>query len=154
MTRLTWCGVLVVSFAGQAPAQNQTPASTAQPQLNPLLYSGTPVGTAVLKPVGTQFQTVGQRQGTNIGMNQATWQQDPIPVGGKLIDLKNSVAPVPMSSLPPALRTQEPKSLFDQIYDKWATSLGLKKADEAKTGYVPGMTRRAKERRERRWIWD
>ena len=153
MARVLIAGLMVCGFAAevtaQAPQQNTTP-----PPLNPLLSTGVPVGTAVLKPVGTQFNPVGQQAGATIGSSSPTWHQDPIPAGGQLINLNNSVAPVPISSLPPALRPQEKPSLFDQIYNKWATSIGLKRPEEEKTGYVPGMTRRAKERKEKRWIWD
>jgi hypothetical protein len=140
----------VIGASAQTPQQNATP-----PLLNPLLTTGTPVGTPVLKPIGSQLQQVGQQQGTNVGSQTPTWRQDPLPPGGKVIDLRNSVAPVPASSLPPALRPQEPMSLWDQIYSTWASALGLNKpAQQQNNGYVPGMTRRAKERREKRWIWD
>src|SRR5262245_53863538 len=153
MTRLLMVCLVASVFVAGARAQTQQ-QSSPPPPLNPLLTTGTPVGTPVLKPIGTQFNQVGQKQGTNIGSSTPTWQQDPLPPGGQLINLKNSVAPVPMSSLPPALRPQEKPSLFDQIYTKWASTLGLTKPPEQKTGYVPGMTRRAKERKEKRWIWD
>jgi hypothetical protein len=154
MLRYLILGVCVGGFAATSSAQTAQQTPPTPPPLNPLLTTGTPVGTPVLKPVGTQFNPVGQKAGTSIGSSTPTWNQDPIPPGGQLINLKNSVAPVPMSSLPPVLRTQEKPSLFDQFYTKWATTLGLKKPDEEKSGYVPGMTRRAKERREKRWIWD
>src|SRR5580765_80146 len=82
----------------QQPPTNQTP-----PPLNPLLTTGTPVGTPIMKSVGAQFPQVGQSQGTALGSNPAMpWRQDPIPPGGKVVDLRNSVAPVPAASLPPA----------------------------------------------------
>jgi hypothetical protein len=136
-------------------ASGQTQQTSVAPQINPLLTTGTPVGTAMLTPIGSQQQKVGQQVGSGPNNGQMQWRQDPLPPGGQLIDLKNSVAPVPQSSLPPVLRTQESSSLIDQIYTKWATSLGLiEPASTPNNGYVPGMTRRAKERREKRWIWD
>jgi hypothetical protein len=154
MYRVILAGVAACAYSAgllaQAPQQN-----TAPPPLNPLLTTGTPIGTPILKPIGTQVQPVGQRQGSNLNTQSPEWRQDPLPPGGKLIDLKNAVAPVPMSSLPPALRTQESPSLLDQIFAKWSAGLGLSKpAQQTNNGYVPGMTRRAKERRERKWIWD
>ncbi len=133
----------------------QTNTTQTQSLLNPLLTTGTPIGTPMLTPIGSQFQQVGQQPGQNIGTSQPVWRQDAIPPGGQLINLNNSVAPVPMSSLPPVLRQQESPSFFDQIYNKWASTLGFSKPPEdVKSGYIPGMTRRAKERKERRWIWD
>src|SRR5262245_48068386 len=153
MARFPIGGIAICLCCVHGSAQSPQPSATP-PTLNPLLTTGTPIGTPVLKPIGSQFQQVGQKPGTSLGSGTPTWHQDPVPSGGKLIDLKNSVAPVPLSSLPPALRTEEKPSLMDQFFSKWASTLGLSKPAQQKTGYVPGMTRRAKERKEKRWIWD
>ena len=72
MARVVIAGLMVCGFAvevaAQAPQQNQTP-----PPLNQLLTTGTPVGTPVLKPVGTQFNPVGQQAGSTIGSSTPTW---------------------------------------------------------------------------------
>jgi hypothetical protein len=155
MVRITSAGLLALVLATNSWAQTQQTNSTPiQNLLNPLLSTGTPVGTPLLMPIGSQFQQVGQQPGANVGTSPTTWRQDAIPPNGQVIDLKNSVAPVPLSSLPPALRSQQSPGFWDQVYNKWASVLGFSNPETPKSGYIPGMTRRAKERRERRWIWD
>ena len=129
-----------------------TSVSVAQ---QPTLFSsGTPVGTPMLRSVGVQAPPaappVGQKVGTNPTAPKGT--SSPTPPGFQF-DLKNVVAPVDPSFLPPALRPPQNQSLYDTAFKKWAEAFGLAKPPEQRVTFTPGMSRRNRER-DRQWWRD
>jgi hypothetical protein len=124
-------------------------------EANPLLSSGTPVGSPLLKSVGTPVASAAPKVGTPVGTPPGGQpNQSSIPPGFNF-DLKNVVAPVNAEYLPPALRPQQKESLYEAAFRKWLEAFGLSKPPEIKNTFTPGMSRRNRERaRERAWWRD
>jgi hypothetical protein len=154
MKRVLALSVLYTSLTATLIAQSPN-AQTGQPVQNPFFGTGTVVGKPVLKQVGSLVNPAAPKVGQSLGNNPGEiWKVDPLPAGGQVVDLRNSIAPVPASSLPPGLRPKESENIFEKVYNKWALAIGITKPSVPNNGYVPGMTRRAKERRDKANWWN
>lgn len=131
-------------------------AASAQTEgTNPLLSSGTPVGSPLLKSVGTPIAKAAPKVGSPVGTPPGGQPNQSTPPPGFNFDLKNVVAPVNPEYLPPSLRPQQKESLYDAAFKKWLEAFGLSKPPEVKNNFTPGMSRRNRERaRERNWWRD
>jgi hypothetical protein len=127
-------------------------SSVAVAQQPSLFSQGTPVGTAMLRPIGQQAPAVAPPVGQKVGTKPTTPKTQPPPPGFNF-DLKNVVAPVDPASLPPALRPQQNQSLYEAAFRKWAEAFGLSKPAEQKVTFTPGMSRRNRDR-DRQWWRD
>lgn len=130
-------------------------AALAQPP-SPYPMPGTIVGRPVLAPVGTAFPKVGTNPGTPIGYTGPDGR--PINVGqrpaGQVIDLTNLAAPL-SAPLPPDLAGTRPKGTIEKLYDKWREMLGFAPGPTQPTNtWVPGLSRRNRERKQAQWRRD
>ncbi|QEL16068.1 hypothetical protein [Limnoglobus roseus] len=128
--------------------------ASAQSVLSPFATTGVPVGKPVFTAVGANQPAVGTKVGQAIGYvgpdgNPITTQRPP----GQVVDLTNLAAPI-SAPLAPGLTDNQPKSMFEQIYDKWRAAIGLTKPATVAANYTPGLSRRNRERRAMAWIRD
>jgi hypothetical protein len=125
--------------------------ASAQSSATSPLTGGTAVGTPVR--VGSLQPKVGSNVGTPVGY--AGPDGKPINTqkpAGTVVDLKNLSAPL-IAPLPPGL--EQPKSAFQVAYDKWKAMLGFSKPKEdLSTNWVPGISRRNRERHKPDWRRD
>ena len=119
-------------------------AASAQAQY--VMPGGTPVGRAVIEPVGTQqtqvgtqFPKIGKPAGFYGPSGQFTTEKPVQPV----VDLKNVVAPYP--GMP-----GEPKDFWDRLYDRSMKAMGINQPKIVQQNWTPGLARRNRERREER----
>lgn len=142
-----------LSFSGLVVAGAVASAQTNG--TNPLLSSGTPVGSPLMKSVGTPVAAAAPKVGTPVGTPPGGQpNQSALPPSFNF-DLKNVVAPVNPEYLPPSLRPQQKESLYEAAFKKWLEAFGLAKPPEIKNNFTPGMSRRNRERaRERSWWRD
>src|SRR5262245_19264372 len=93
---ISWGGVFAVGIAASAQSEGT----------NPLLASGTPVGSPLLKSVGTPIAKAAPKVGSTVGTPPGGQPNQTTPPPGFNFDLKNVVAPVNPEYLPPSLRPQ------------------------------------------------
>jgi hypothetical protein len=109
---------------------------------------GTPVGTPVR--VGGLQPKVGNNVGTPVGYSGPDGR--PINVqrpAGTVVNLNNLSAPL-VAPLPPGL--EQPRSIFQTTYDRWKSLLGFSRpTEDLSTNWVPGISRRNRERH--KWEW-
>lgn len=142
---------ILLSFAGILFA---TSVASAQSILSPFATSGVPVGKPVFTAVGQNAPAVGTKPGQAIGYTGPDGQ--PISMQrppGQVVDLTNLAAPI-TGPLAPGLSDNQPKSIFQQVYDKWRSAIGLDKPTTLTTNYTPGLSRRNRERRAMAWMRD
>ena len=132
MRAIMVCSALV-GCAGAASAQYVMPG-------------GTPVGRAMITPVGTQqegvgtkFPKVGQPAGYRGTDGTITTEKPAQPN----VDLKNVVAPYP--GMP-----GEGPDFWDRLYDRSMRAMGINQPKIVQQNYTPGLSRRNRERREER----
>lgn len=129
----------VSTVSGQGP----TPVPATQPGVPAAGFEmpGTTVGRPSVQPVGTQVGTrlpdVGTKLGSAVGGYGAN-----SPFGGQwpTVNPDQVVAPYPQQPGPAA-------DFWDKLAQRWAAAFDPPKPPETK--WVPGSTRRARERRER-----
>jgi hypothetical protein len=147
-------GVLAAAADGQTPITPTMPTPPTPPAV-PSPFAGVPVGTPLLKPIGQQVGTAVPKSGTPLGYHGP----DGKPINtekppGQVIDLSNLAAPL-TAPLPPGLDAK-PKSVFQQVYDKWRSALGLTKPATPGTttnNWTPGLARRNRERKQQQAMW-
>jgi hypothetical protein len=144
------------SFAAAAAVVASAVTAAAQSPLSPFPGTGVPVGRPVLTSVGTKIPQAGTTAGQPIGLLGLDGK--PISMErpqGQVVDLKNLAAPL-SAPLTPGLADSQPKSVFEQVYQKWREAIGLSKpASLAPPGnYTPGLSRRNRERRAAMWWRD
>ncbi len=109
------------------------------------------VGKPLVMPVGTQLPQAGTplpRVGSPPpgygGLTGSPYAPQTAAVDQKLV-----VAPYPTG-----FPGTEPKSFWDQVYDRWFGLFGLGTPTPAPRNWTPGLGRRNKERREAMWRRD
>ncbi|CAN5512684.1 hypothetical protein BH11PLA2_BH11PLA2_09110 [soil metagenome] len=113
--------------------------------------NGTPVGTPVR--VGSLQPKVGTAAGKPVGYAGS----DGKPINtqkpeGTVVNMNNLAAPL-VAPLPAGM--EQPKSVFQATYDKWKAMLGFAKpAQDLSTNWVPGISRRNRERHKDDWRRD
>lgn len=142
------------SLLALAGVLGATSLASAQSVLSPFATSGVPVGKPVFTAVGQAAPAVGTKPGQAIGYvgpdGQPISMQKP---PGKVIDLTKLAAPI-SAPLAPGLTDNQPKSIFQQVYDKWRAAIGLDKPTAVANSYTPGLSRRNRERRAMAWMRD
>jgi hypothetical protein len=107
---------------------------------------GRAVGTPLLMPVGQSLPTPGQPVGTGPnGIPAALSPFGPSP-NGQPFDLKNVIAPYPGMPKPPP-------SFWDRLEERWMKLFESDKPAVRPTPWVPGISRRDRERKEERMRW-
>ena len=126
----------VFAFAAMSAAQSPTPTPTARYEM-PGSAVGRPSVQPVGSPVGTRLPDVGTKLGSAVGGYGPN-----SPFGGQwpTVDPNQVVAPYPQQPGPAA-------DFWDKLAQRWAASFDPPKPPETK--WIPGTTRRARERRER-----
>jgi hypothetical protein len=132
----------VFAFGVVSAAVAQAPVSTAGYNM-PGTAVGKPSVQPVGAPVGSRLPDVGTRLPPAVG--QGAGQS---PFGGawptpdpKTVDPKSVVAPYPMQPAPAS-------DFWDKLQQRWATLFDPPKPPQT-NNWVPGLSRRARERRER-----
>ena len=129
--------------------------ANAQNVLSPFPGSGVPVGKPVFGTVGQTAPSAAPKAGQSIGYvspdgKPISMERPP----GQVVDLRNLAAPI-SAPLTPGLAELQPKSVFEKVYDKWRSAIGLDKPSSAtNTGFTPGLSRRNRERRAMAWWRD
>jgi hypothetical protein len=134
----------VFAFAAQASAQGPMAVPATKPGVPPAGYEmpGTSVGRPSVKPVGSPVGTRLPDVGTKLGSAVGGYGPNS-PFGGQWptgIDPNQVVAPYPQQPSPAA-------DFWDKLQQRWAAIFDPPKPPETK--WIPGTTRRARERRER-----
>lgn len=144
------------TFAAVVGVVASAVAAAAQSPLSPFPGTGVPVGKPVLTSVGTKLPQAGTNGGQAIGYvgldgKPISMERPP----GQVVDLKNLAAPL-SAPLTPGLSDSQPKSVFENVYQKWREAIGLSKPATlaSPSNYTPGLSRRNRERRAAMWWRD
>lgn len=135
--------VFVFGVVSATVAQGPTPVPATQSGIPAAGFEmpGTSVGrpsvSPVGSPVGTRLPDVGSKLPSSIGGGAAS---NPFAGNWPTVDPKTVVAPFPQQPSPTA-------DFWDKLMLRWAATFDPPKPPQ--TGWVPGLSRRARERRER-----
>lgn len=131
-------------------ATAQTPPLSAVPNSgNPYAMPGVPVGKPLLQPVGTQLPAAGQPVGNRVGKapGDMPFIPDTINQMPGQVDLSNVIAPLPETMMAPP----DP-SLWDKFVAKFGASIGFVAPEPPSPTWIPGISRRNRERARERWM--
>jgi hypothetical protein len=136
-------GAAVLVFGAAAPAQGPTAVPATAPGVPAAGFEmpGTAVGRPSVQPVGspvgTRLPTVGTQTPPAVGPSSI---RNPFAGNWPNVDPSQVVAPFPTQQGPTA-------DFWDKLLERWGALFDPPKPPQ--TTWVPGTTRRARERRER-----
>ena len=140
---LAGCGGAILA----GPAFAQQPPITVPVAPQPFQMPGTPVGKALLHPVGTQFPRAAPPAGTPVGTSPGGVPNPLSPGGpqppGQPVDLKNVVAPYPGMPKPPP-------SFWEKLEQRWMALFVTDQPAQRPAQWTPGIGRRNREREKAR----